>query len=185
MNWTRMGAVGTACAGALIATISLVNVANSAGPIAPERAGISAEAGRVMPAMFGGGRHGGWHGRGKGRMCAEGRMEAKAETMIEYGAGLFNFTPSQQTAFDKLADTVRGGAKSMGATCRIGIDKHDAPTPERLAFAEQAMETALAQIKQIRPAFDAFYATLDADQRKVVDNLHPRHRGFRGRHGKD
>ncbi len=178
MNWTRMGAIGTACAGAMFATVSLINVANSAGPVPPSPEGIAGRAAHVMPAMFGG-RHGGWHGR-RGRMCAEGRLEARVEDALTYGEGLFNFTAPQQSAYDRLAQTVRSGAKSMAETCRTGLEKHDASSPERLAFAETAMETALAQMRQIRPAFDSFYASLDDDQRKVVDNLVPRHR--HGRH---
>ena len=44
-----------------------------------------------------------------------------------------------------------------------------APATERLAMAEEAVAVGLKTIQTIRPAFDAFYNTLDAEQKEMLD----------------
>jgi hypothetical protein len=40
------------------------------------------------------------------------------------------------------------------------------------------METMLAAVKTVRPAFDAFYASLDAAQKTRLDSVGPRNWGW-------
>ena len=49
----------------------------------------------------------------------------------------------------------------------------------RRELMEKRLETMLAAMKTVRPAFDAFYATLSAEQKAKLDQAGPRRWGWR------
>ena len=51
--------------------------------------------------------------------------------------------------------------------------------PDELARMETMLTTKLDVLKKVRPAFEAFYGTLDERKREALDTLFSRHR----RHG--
>ena len=60
------------------------------------------------------------------------------------------------------------------------MEKTDTPVsaPDKLARVETLATTGLAILQRIRPAFERFYATLSAKQKKALDGLIA-HRGRR------
>lgn len=53
--------------------------------------------------------------------------------------------------------------------------------PSRMEAMEKRIETMLQAIKTVRPAMDAFYATLTEEQKKQIDSGVGRHRFWRWR----
>lgn len=144
-------------------------------------AGIGAMAAEptVTNAIWGG-RDGGWHGGHRGghglmRLCGAARGE-RIEVMIGFVENFMEFTPEQQAAWDELATALRQGNGTVAKACD---DLREAgrpeSAPERLALLETALETGLNTVKEVRPSFDRFYATLSEKQRKALDDL-SRHR---------
>jgi hypothetical protein len=54
--------------------------------------------------------------------------------------------------------------------------------PGRMAMMEKRSEAMLQAIKAVRPALDAFYATLNDEQKAEIDSGKRRHRFWRWRH---
>ena len=73
-----------------------------------------------------------------------------------------------------FAEALRAASDSLEGVC---ADAAAAPAtaPEGLALAEAALAAGTEAVRDIRPAFEALYAALDADQRASLDNLLARH----------
>jgi len=123
-----------------------------------------------------GGVHGGGHGRGPGRLCKEGRMEKRIDHMTTFVDSFIDFNQEQDEAWNNLVTTVRANSGTVMEVCQTLRAKGDTSAPERFAMAEQAMEKALASVKDVRPAFDSFYATLDDKQKAMLDRMASRGR---------
>ncbi len=133
-------------------------------------------------AMFGAkgqtwGRHG--HGGRGGHACATSRGE-HLERMIIFVEGFADFTPDQQGAWQDLTEALRGGRQQMREVCDE-LRQADGPrhAPDKLARMETMLTMKLDVLKKVRPAFEAFYGTLDERKREALDTLFSRHR----RHG--
>ncbi|MDH5526173.1 MAG: Spy/CpxP family protein refolding chaperone [Nitrospirota bacterium] len=80
-------------------------------------------------------------------------------------------SPAQKKAWEKLRDTARAAREDIQAACDKMRDKRrDAPAPEQLAMMTEMSEAQLAAMRKIAPAFEAFYNTLNADQKEGVDD---------------
>jgi hypothetical protein len=74
-----------------------------------------------------------------------------------------------QSASSKAIATMATACKAeMPTTTKAGLEMMD----NRLQIMSQAVKT-------LRPAFDAFYASLDRQQQQRLDVFGPRHRGWR------
>ncbi len=123
-----------------------------------------------------GGRDHGMHGRGMARICSD-RRDRHIDRMANFVEGFVNLTPEQTEAWNRLTETVRSGSESVGRTCeQLEADGMPQTAPERLAMVETMMTTGLSIVQDVRPAFDAFYATLNERQRKALDDLTDRRR---------
>ena len=123
------------------------------------------------------------HGRGgmERKLCSDARGE-HIEAAITFAETFMAFTPEQRAAWDRLTGAVRAGGEKIGETCaETEALRAEKTMPAKLALAEAATKTAAAVLGDVRPAFDAWYATLSDEQREALDGLMKR--GGRGRRG--
>jgi hypothetical protein len=117
--------------------------------------------------------HAGWSERGG--PCASSRREAWVDRALARAQDRLDVTTEQKPAWDRLAADVRTVVADTCAAATSGGEVEDAAA----AFArlERVASTGAQGIERIRPAFDAFYAALDADQRKKLDRFFTRRFG--------
>ena len=79
-----------------------------------------------------------------------------------------NLTDPQKTALKDLTDA--SASADASAKTSLCADQPDlSTTPSRMAFAEKMAETRLAGLKGVEPKLQAFYDSLDAEQKKAFD----------------
>lgn len=138
------------------------------GPVAGPGSGWGP--GMMMgPGMMGwGGRRGmGWMCSPQGAGLAEWRMERIEE--------LVKPTEAQRKALDDLRAASTKAAETIKAACP---NEWPSSAPGRLEFMEKRMEAMLTAVKTVRPAFDAFYATLNDEQKARLNSGGPRRWGW-------
>jgi LTXXQ motif family protein len=64
----------------------------------------------------------------------------------------------------------------MATACKAEIP---ATTKAQLEMMDARLEVMSQAVKTLRPAFDAFYASLDRQQQQRLDVFGPRHRSWR------
>jgi len=85
-------------------------------------------------------------------------------------------TDAQRPLLDALKTASTQAAQTIAAACpRILAST----PPERLEAMEKRLEAMLQAVKTVRPAFDAFYASLNEEQKSRLDALSPGHWGSR------
>lgn len=129
---------------------------------------------------------------GAGAGCTGDRLD-RIEAVVE---NFVTFTPAQAEAWKTLSAAMRDAQAQKRTVCEArraemraamedDEDEKDearsapAPLTERLARMETRLETGLAALQKLRPALDAFYATLDDGQRKALDDMMGGHHRFR------
>jgi hypothetical protein len=112
--------------------------------------------------------------RGSRGMCGP-RAAGLAEWRIDRIARAVQPTNEQRTALDALRAASTKAAEAIASACPRNIPD---TASARLAAAEAGLETMLQAVKTIRPTFDAYYATLSADQKKRLDSAGPRGWGW-------
>lgn len=133
------------------------------------------------------GSGGGW-GMGPGAMMGPGMMgrgglgfmcnprtAGMAEWRIQRIETAVKPNEAQRAALNDLKAASTKAAETIAATCKTEVP---ATSKERLALMEKRMESLLQAVKTVRPAFDAFYDKLDADQKAKVDAAGPRRWGW-------
>jgi len=130
----------------------------------------------VLAGSMGHGWHGRGHHRGPGRFCAGARGE-KLEHAVDFVQSFVEFTPEQDEAWQAFTTSLMTGRERVRAACDE-LDQAEDPmqAPDALARAESLLTAGLEVVREVRPAFDRFYATLTEDQRKALDQLVNRHR---------
>lgn len=121
----------------------------------------------------------GGHGRGHGfaRLCSD-RREERLGNMIGLVESFADFTAAQTAAWDELTQALNSGSITIGATCdELKAEGRPETASERLAAMERMMESGLVALRQVRPAFDGFYAQLDEQQKQAIDKLASHRRG--------
>jgi hypothetical protein len=79
-----------------------------------------------------------------------------------------NLTDPQKAALKDLTDA--SASADASAKTSLCSDQPDlSTTPGRVAFAEKMAETRLAGLKGVEPKLQAFYDSLDAEQKKAFD----------------
>ncbi len=157
---------------AAVAAAGLTVAVASVGVFRPHlpayAAAIAAETG-----AFGSGHHGWRQGRGHGldRLCAEGHEERVGE-MIALVENFVDFSPEQAPAWADLTTALYASNGAVSGLCDE-LEAAGKPTtaPQALARVETAMGVGLKVVRDLRPAFDAFYAALDEGQRNSLDRL--------------
>ena len=108
----------------------------------------------------------GWMGSAR---CGPGANEW-AEWRIDAIERTVRPTEAQRAAFDALKDASNKAADIVAAACPRAFPSSAAA---RLAATETRLEAMLQALKTVRPAFDAFYATLNDAQKARLDASRP------------
>jgi len=119
------------------------------------------------------GRHFGRHGRGHGlaRLCSERREERLAD-MVGFVESFVDFTPEQDAAWSSLTAALDSGNDRIGAACgELEAAGRAETAPDKVARLETMLEAGLDALRDVRPAFDTFYGTLNAEQKAAIDRL--------------
>lgn len=122
------------------------------------------------PGMMGSGM------RGFGAMCSP-QAAGLAEWRTQRIERLIQPTEAQRAALENLRAASAKAAETIAAACPR---EFPASAPARMELMEKRMEAMLAALKTVRPAFDAFYATLTDEQKSRINTGGPRHWGWRG-----
>ena len=120
----------------------------------------------------------GWGARGSHgivRFCAADRA-GRLDDMLSFADSFLRLDENQRPAWDGLAQSLRGANGRIDAACAELGDGVGTSAPDRLAAIETLLGTGLDIVKEVRPAFDGFYATLDEDQKQALDRLMERRR---------
>jgi hypothetical protein len=108
-----------------------------------------------------------------GRLCSP-RAAGFAEWRVGRLERVVKPTDAQRAKFDEFKAASSKAAEAMRAACPA-----DAPTSMvgRVEAMEKRLEAMLQAVKTVRPAFEAFYATLTDDQKASL-NSRPRRDHF-------
>ena len=162
---------------ALIASVALAGAALLAAAAAQP---YGPGAGFMGPGMMSGqGMMGSWmmgH-RGFGGMCnpaATGFAEWRTDRIAE----LVKPTDAQRAKFDEFKAASIKSAEIMRDACKTDVP---ATLPGRTEAMEKRMDTMLHAIRTMRPALEAFYATLSDEQKARLDSNVGRGRYWRWR----
>lgn len=109
------------------------------------------------------------------RICGAAKGE-RLDSMIGFVENIMEFNEQQQAAWNELATALRDSRGVVIKTCD-GLREAGRPdsAPEKLAMVETALQTGLATVQQVRPAFEKFYGTLSEKQRQALDDLASHH----------
>ena len=125
------------------------------------------------PGMMGRGGMGGMGGFAG--MCNP-RAAGLAEWRMERIERVVKPNEAQRSALDTLRTASTKAAEMISAACPQDFP---ASAPARLEAMEKRMDAMLQAIKTVRPAFDAFYATLTDEQKAKLNTAGPRGWGWR------
>jgi hypothetical protein len=113
---------------------------------------------------------------GRGGSLCDARIAGFAEWRIERIERAIQPNDAQRKALDELKAASAKAGEAMRAACPTATP---ATAPARLEAMEKRMAAMLEAIKTVRPAFDAFYATLDDKQKARLNSAGPRGWGWR------
>lgn len=181
-----MSAAAIAVAATILVTPAITQTSNSA-PANPPAAGSSGPGGEAGPGPGYGPRGYGWGrgmmmgpgmmgGSGMGAMC-DPRGAGLAEWRMERIEGLISPTEAQRAALNDLRTASAKAAEIIAAACPR---EFPASATARLELMEKRLDAMQRAIKTVRPAFDAFYATLNEEQKARINTSGPHHWGWRG-----
>ncbi len=122
----------------------------------------------------------GWRGAGGMTGLCDPRAAGMAEWRMERIERLVKPTDAQRAALNELRTASTKAAETISAACPR---EFPASASARMEMMEKRLETMLAAMKTVRPAFDAFYATLNDEQKARINSGGPRHWGWRGWRG--
>jgi hypothetical protein len=181
-----MSTAAMAVAATILVTPAITQTSNPGSPN-PPAAGGSGLGGEGGPDPGYGPRGYGW---GRGMMMGPGMMgESGMGAMCDpRGAGLAEWrmerierlitpTETQRAALNDLRTASAKAAEIVAAACPR---EFPASATARLELMERRLDAMQRAIKTVRPAFDAFYATLNEEQKARINTSGPRHWGWRG-----
>ena len=114
-------------------------------------------------------------GMGQHRDMCGPRAAGLAEWRIDRIERAVKPSADQKTKLDELRAASKKAAESMAQACPA---TWPATTMERLGLMEKRLEVMHAAVKTVRPAFEAFYGSLDANQKAALDGAAPRGWGW-------
>jgi hypothetical protein len=117
-----------------------------------------------------------WGGRFDGP--CDPRTAGMAEWRIDQIERVVQPTEAQRAALAELRAASTKAADAIRSACPRDIPL---TSVQRLEFMEKRMETMLMAIKTVRPAFEAFYATMSSEQKARLDGVGPRRWGWHSR----
>lgn len=117
-----------------------------------------------------------WGGRFDGP--CDPHVAGMAEWRIDRIERAVQPTEAQRAALADLRAASAKAAEGIKSACPREIPL---TSVQRLAFMEKRMEAMLAAIRTVRPAFEAFYATMNDEQKARIDAMGPRRWGWHWR----
>ena len=186
-----MSAAAIAIAGTLLAAPAVAQPAGPSPGNPPAAGGPGPGGGPDTGPGPGYGPRGGWGSgmmMGPGMMGWGGGMGGMGAVCDPRGAGLAEWrmerierliTPNeaQRTALNDLRTASTKAAEIIAAACPR---EFPASATARLELMEKRLDAMQQAIKTVRPAFDAFYATLNDEQKARVNTGGPRRWGWHG-----
>jgi Spy/CpxP family protein refolding chaperone len=155
---------------ALAASIAVI----AALQFAPATAQPSGGGAFMGPGMMGPGMMGGMMGRhGFGAMCNPG-MAGFAEWRSDRLVDQIKLTDAQRAKFDEFKAAAVKSGETMRSACLADVPNTIVGRAEAM---EKRMDTMLQAIKTMRPALEAFYATLTDEQKSKLDSTRGLGRG--------
>ncbi|MPZ59203.1 MAG: hypothetical protein GEU91_22510 [Rhizobiales bacterium] len=112
---------------------------------------------------------------GQGAMMCNPRAAGLAEWRVAQIQRAVRLTEAQRKALEELSTASAKAAETIAAACPSDIP---ATSSARMALMEKRVETMLQAIRTVRPAFDAFYASLSDEQKARFDTAGPRRWGW-------
>ena len=102
------------------------------------------------------------------------------EARIKQLQGALNITEAQKELWNNLTQVMRENAKNMDALTKDKAESSKTMNAvEHMKFHSQITEARLNQQKRLIPPFEALYAGLSDEQKKVTDTIF-----LTGKHGK-
>ena len=186
MKSLPISAAVLAIAATMLTTAAIPQTSGSGQPNPPAAGGPGTGPGPGSGPGYGPRGHGWGHGMmmgpgmmgmgGMGAMC-DPRGAGLAEWRMDRIERLINPNDAQRAALDNLRNASAKAAETIAAACPRELP---ASASARLELMEKRLDAMQQAIKTVRPAFDAFYATLNDEQKARVNTGGPRHWGWRG-----
>jgi hypothetical protein len=113
--------------------------------------------------------------RGYRRLCTP-RSVGLYEWQVRWLERVVRPTEAQRAALNDLQSASSKAIATMATACKAEMPT---TTKAELEMMDNRLETMSQAVKTLRPAFDAFYASLDRQQQQRLDVFGPRHRSWR------
>lgn len=113
--------------------------------------------------------------RGYKRLCTP-RSVGLYEWEVRWIERVVRPTEAQRAALNDLQAASSKAIATMATACKSDVP---ATTKAQLQMMDSRLETMAQAVKTLRPAFDAFYDSLDSKQQQRLDVFGPRHRSWR------
>ena len=113
--------------------------------------------------------------RGYRRLCTP-RSVGLYEWQVRWIEQVVRPTETQRAALNELQSASSKAIATMSTACKAEIP---ATTKAQLEMMDARLDVMSQAVKSLRPAFDAFYASLDRQQQQRLDVFGPRHRSWR------
>jgi hypothetical protein len=113
--------------------------------------------------------------RGYKRLCTP-RSVGLYEWQMQWIERVVRPTEAQRAALNDLQSASSKAIATMSTACKAEVPT---TTKAELQMMDSRLETMSQAVKTLRPAFDAFYDSLDSKQQQRLDVFGPRHRSWR------
>ncbi len=113
--------------------------------------------------------------RGYRRLCTP-RSVGLYEWQVRWIERVVRPNETQRAALNDLQSASNKAIATMATACKA---EAPATTKAGLEMIDNRLEIMSQAVKSLRPAFDAFYASLDRQQQQRLDVFGPRHRSWR------
>jgi len=111
-------------------------------------------------------------GKKKSSVASRTSAVEYTEAQINKLQNSLNITEAQKELWNNLTQVMRENAKEMDALTKDRTEKAKTMNAvENMKFHSQITEAHLAALKKLIPPFEAFYASLSDDQKKITDTI--------------
>ncbi len=93
------------------------------------------------------------------------------EAHIKQLQSALKITEPQQELWNNLTQVMRENAKDMDALTKDRAENTTMNAVEHMKLHSQITETHLGQLKKLIPPFEAFYASMSDEQKKITDTV--------------